>query len=105
MNACDFLFRAATDTDVPALAQLHVTTFAETHGGPGPICTVRERQWRESFSNALTIGSASSSSVPMASWWASLKASHITISLGTPASRTRSTSYASTIGAGWEGGC
>jgi ribosomal protein S18 acetylase RimI-like enzyme len=50
MTASDVLFRAATAADVPALAQLHVTTFVETHGGPGPTCDVRERQWREAFS-------------------------------------------------------
>src|SRR5262245_63933500 len=50
MIANDFRFRAATVTDVPALAQLHVTTFVETHGGPGPTCAVREQQWGEAFS-------------------------------------------------------
>jgi ribosomal protein S18 acetylase RimI-like enzyme len=50
MTASDFRFRAATAADVPALAQLHVTTFVETHGGPGPTCGVRERQWGEAFS-------------------------------------------------------
>jgi L-amino acid N-acyltransferase YncA len=49
MTASDFRFRAATAADVPALAQLHVATFVETHGGPGPTCTVRERQWHEAF--------------------------------------------------------
>lgn len=49
MTASDFQFRAATARDVSALAQLHVTTFVETHGGPGPTCAVRERQWREAF--------------------------------------------------------
>lgn len=49
MTASDFRFRAATAADVPALAQLHVATFVETHGGPGPTCTVRERQWYEAF--------------------------------------------------------
>ena len=34
MTANDFSFRAATITDVPALAQLHVATIVETHGGP-----------------------------------------------------------------------
>src|SRR5262249_23276971 len=50
MTASDFRFRAATATDVPALAQLHVTTFVQTHGGPGPTRAVRERQWSEVFS-------------------------------------------------------
>jgi len=43
MTASDFLFRAAAADDVPALAQLHATTFVETHGGPGPTCAVRSR--------------------------------------------------------------
>src|SRR5215831_12694906 len=50
MTVNDFRFRAATITDVPALAQLHVATFVETHGCPGPSCAVRERQWGEAFS-------------------------------------------------------
>jgi hypothetical protein len=49
MIASDFRFRAATAADVPALAQLHVTTFVETHGGPGPTCAIRERQWNDAF--------------------------------------------------------
>jgi L-amino acid N-acyltransferase YncA len=32
------------------LAQLHVTTFVETHGGPGPTFSLREGHWREAFS-------------------------------------------------------
>ncbi|HJZ97493.1 MAG TPA: GNAT family N-acetyltransferase [Candidatus Solibacter sp.] len=47
MSADTFLIRDATIDDVPALAQLHVTTFIETHGGPGPTVAVRESQWRE----------------------------------------------------------
>jgi GNAT superfamily N-acetyltransferase len=50
MIASDFRFRAATADDVAALAQLHVTTFVETHGGPGPTYAVRERQWKDAFS-------------------------------------------------------
>ena len=50
MTANDFRFRPATVTDVPALARLHVATFVETHGGPGPSSAVRERQWSEAFS-------------------------------------------------------
>jgi GNAT superfamily N-acetyltransferase len=49
MTASDFVIRDATVADVSALAQLHVTTFVETHGGPGPTFAVRERQWRETF--------------------------------------------------------
>src|SRR5207237_10336586 len=49
------IIRAATAEDVPALAQLHVTTFNETHcgGSPrGPAYDVREWQWREMFAEA-----------------------------------------------------
>jgi L-amino acid N-acyltransferase YncA len=49
MTAIDFRFRAATTADVPAVAHLHVTTFVETHGGPGPTFAVREQQWHEAF--------------------------------------------------------
>ena len=52
MTAKDFRFRDATASDVQALAQLHVTTFVETHGGPGPSCAVRERQWSEAFARS-----------------------------------------------------
>jgi ribosomal protein S18 acetylase RimI-like enzyme len=41
-----FLIREASAADVPALADLHVRTFNETHG-PGPTYETRERQWRE----------------------------------------------------------
>jgi ribosomal protein S18 acetylase RimI-like enzyme len=50
MISSDFPIRAATAADVPALARLHVTTFIETHGGPGPSVALREQQWREAFS-------------------------------------------------------
>jgi ribosomal protein S18 acetylase RimI-like enzyme len=43
-----FLIREATAADVPALADLHVRTFNETHG-PGPTYEIRERQWREAL--------------------------------------------------------
>jgi ribosomal protein S18 acetylase RimI-like enzyme len=42
------IIREATSADVPALADLHVRTFNETHG-PGPTYEIRERQWREAF--------------------------------------------------------
>jgi ribosomal protein S18 acetylase RimI-like enzyme len=47
-----FQLREAREADIPALAQLHVETFNETHRGGrpgGPSYELRERQWRESF--------------------------------------------------------
>jgi ribosomal protein S18 acetylase RimI-like enzyme len=47
-----FRVRSATTDDIPALAQLHVQTFNETHRGGrpgGPSYELRERQWREAF--------------------------------------------------------
>jgi ribosomal protein S18 acetylase RimI-like enzyme len=40
--------REATAADIPALADLHVRTFRETHGG-GPTAVLREAQYREKF--------------------------------------------------------
>ena len=50
-----FRIRNATAGDIPALAQLHVVTFNETHRGGrpgGPSYELRERQWRDAFSVA-----------------------------------------------------
>lgn len=47
-----FAIREASAADVPALAQLHVVTFIETHGGRGPSFETRERQWREAFAES-----------------------------------------------------
>jgi ribosomal protein S18 acetylase RimI-like enzyme len=44
-----FTIREASAADVPALAQLHMVTFIETHGGRGPSFQTREGQWREAF--------------------------------------------------------
>jgi ribosomal protein S18 acetylase RimI-like enzyme len=47
-----FRIRNATTDDIPALADLHVWTFIETHRGGrpgGPSYELRERQWREAF--------------------------------------------------------
>jgi ribosomal protein S18 acetylase RimI-like enzyme len=46
-----FILREATAADVPALADLHVRTFKETHGdGPNsPTYVIRERQWCDAF--------------------------------------------------------
>jgi L-amino acid N-acyltransferase YncA len=49
------VIREATSADVPALAQLHVDTFNETHAPilkNGPTYQVREYQWREAFQEA-----------------------------------------------------
>ena len=43
------VIREATAADLESLARLHVTSFVETHGGPGPAFALRERQWREFF--------------------------------------------------------
>ena len=40
-----FRIRDATVGDAPALADLHVRTFQETHGG-GPSVAVRQQQWQ-----------------------------------------------------------
>src|SRR5215472_7913730 len=51
-NSTRFHVREAHDNDIPALAELHVKTFNETHraGNPGgPSYELRERQWREAF--------------------------------------------------------
>lgn len=48
-------WRDATPADIPALAQLHVVTWNATYGpmgAVGPSAEVRERQWREGFSQA-----------------------------------------------------
>jgi ribosomal protein S18 acetylase RimI-like enzyme len=42
----EYQLRDATLADVSALAQLHVQTFGETHGG-GPSVDVRTAQWTE----------------------------------------------------------
>jgi GNAT superfamily N-acetyltransferase len=46
------VIRSATSGDVPALAQLHVTTWNDTYGlrTGGPPLQLRERQWRDAFS-------------------------------------------------------
>jgi L-amino acid N-acyltransferase YncA len=47
-----FSIREATAADIPALAQLHVTTWNATYAPllmKGPSYEVRERQWREAF--------------------------------------------------------
>jgi L-amino acid N-acyltransferase YncA len=47
-----FHLREARESDIPALATLHVQTFNETHraGRPGgPSYELRERQWRDTF--------------------------------------------------------
>lgn len=43
-----FAIREATAADIPALAELHVQTFRETHGG-GPTPEIREWQYRQKF--------------------------------------------------------
>ena len=48
------IIREATAADIPALAQLHVTTWNDTYarmGMRGPPVSVRAQQWREAFAN------------------------------------------------------
>ena len=42
--------RDATAGDIPALAELHVRAFRQTHGG-GPNARTREEQWRAKFAS------------------------------------------------------
>jgi len=46
-----FTLRKMTESDVPAVAILHVSTFNETHtiNNDGPSCELRESQWRAAF--------------------------------------------------------
>jgi L-amino acid N-acyltransferase YncA len=48
------LLRDATAADIPALAELHVRTFRQTHGG-GPDAATREQQWREKFASGTQL--------------------------------------------------
>ena len=52
MSPENFTIREATAGDLPALAQLHVDTFIETHGGRGPTYETRAWQWRQAFDEA-----------------------------------------------------
>jgi len=44
-----YRIREARRDDLAALAALHVETFREAHGGPGPTVALRESQWRVAF--------------------------------------------------------
>lgn len=44
-----FRIREAVAADATNIARLHVATFVETHGGPGPSIALREQQWRDAF--------------------------------------------------------
>lgn len=49
------VIRDATEADIPALAELHVTTWNATYapmGMTGPSVAIREQQWREAFAKA-----------------------------------------------------
>jgi ribosomal protein S18 acetylase RimI-like enzyme len=48
MTPTQILLRDATIADIPALADLHVRTFDQTHGR-GPGRALREQQWRDKF--------------------------------------------------------
>src|SRR5919108_5142325 len=47
-DTSQIVLRDASVPDIPALSELHVRAFDQTHG-PGPGCALRERQWREKF--------------------------------------------------------
>ncbi len=52
VKAASLVIREAIAADIPALAQLHVTTWNATYAPMlmnGPPAAVREYQWRESF--------------------------------------------------------
>jgi ribosomal protein S18 acetylase RimI-like enzyme len=46
-----FVFRDATEADIPTLAQVHVTAWNATYPGTNnpPTVALRERQWRKAF--------------------------------------------------------
>lgn len=46
--------RDAREADIPALAELHVRTFQETHGD-GPSAALREKQWRAKFASGQLV--------------------------------------------------
>jgi ribosomal protein S18 acetylase RimI-like enzyme len=51
-SPASLLIREATAADIPALAELHVTTWNATYAPmlmTGPPVSVREQQWREAF--------------------------------------------------------
>lgn len=50
----DIVLRDAHPADIPALAELHVRTFRETHGG-GPTAALREQQWRAKFATGQLV--------------------------------------------------
>lgn len=49
MDPGGLIVRDATSDDTSAIALLHVVTFVQTHGEPGPTYELRESQWREAF--------------------------------------------------------
>ncbi len=68
-----FHFREARETDVQALATLHVQTFNETHRGGrpgGPSYELREHQWHEAFQRQDGSWFFTSSRTTVALWWA-----------------------------------
>jgi GNAT superfamily N-acetyltransferase len=48
------MLRDATTDDIPALSELHVRAFRETHGA-GPSASVRENQWRSKFASGQLV--------------------------------------------------
>ena len=54
MGTAGVVLRDASPADIPDLAELHVRTFRETHGG-GPSVAVREQQWRSKFEEGVLV--------------------------------------------------
>jgi ribosomal protein S18 acetylase RimI-like enzyme len=55
LNAsADIVLRDASPSDISALAELHVRTFREAHGG-GPNVALREQQWRSKFAEGRLV--------------------------------------------------
>jgi len=44
-----FIFRDATEQDIPELGKLHAITWAETYNAKNPNIELRQHQWRKAF--------------------------------------------------------
>lgn len=48
-NPDSFIFRDATEADIPELGKLHAITWAETYNATNPNIELRQYQWRKAF--------------------------------------------------------